>query len=202
MKKTLTINLAGLVYYIDEDAYIKLNNYLSALQKKFKNEADLNDIISDIEARIAELLTERLGNKKQVVTLEDVQYTIEIMGDPDTISDEESSFEPEPKLSSKKAYRRIYRDPDNRILGGVCSGLGAYWNIDAVIIRIIFIVLVLLVGSGIFIYLVLWFIIPEAQTTAQKLEMRGEAVTVDSIKDFIKEEFENVKKSFKGNKNK
>jgi phage shock protein PspC (stress-responsive transcriptional regulator) len=94
----------------------------------------------------------------------------------------------------------MYRDPDNRVIGGVCSGLAAYWNMDPAIIRVVFIVLVLIGGSGLLVYLILWIVMPEAQTTAQKLEMRGEAVTIDNIKDFFRDEFEQVKKNFKSDK--
>lgn len=198
MKKTLTINLAGMVYHIDEDAFQKLKGYLDTLEKKFRQEPDVKELIADIEARIAELLTERMGNRKQVVTLDDVTAIITILGDPEVISEGESNYEySEP--SAKSTYRRMYRDPDNRVIGGVCTGLAAYWNIDPVIIRVIFIALII-VGAGLVIYLVLWIVMPEAQTTAQKLEMRGEAVTIDNIKDFIRDEFEQVKKNFKNGK--
>lgn len=200
MKKTLTINLAGMVYHIDEDAFQKLKGYLDALQKKFKQEPDVKELIADIEARIAELLSERLGNRRQVVTMADVQSVISILGDPEEISDEEQSYNYTTQEPGRRTYRRMYRDPDHRIIGGVCSGLAAYWNMDPAIVRVVFVVLVLVGGSGVLIYLILWLVMPEAQTTAQKLEMRGEAVTIDSMKEFIREEFENVKKNFKNNK--
>ena len=203
MKKTLTINLAGIVYHVDEDAYKKLKQYLEALEKKFKQEPDVKDLIADIEARIAELLSERLGSKRQVVIMDDINYIIQTLGDPDVISDEDNSSNYSSESSWKttqKKYRRMYRDPDARVIGGVCSGLAAYWNMDPTIVRVIFIVLVMVGGSGLLIYLILWMVMPEAQTTAQKLEMRGEAVTIDNIKDFIREEFEQVKKNFKSDR--
>ncbi len=88
----------------------------------------------------------------------------------------------------------MYRDPDNRILGGVCAGMGAYWGADPLIIRIIFVVATLIFLSGAIIYLILWVVLPEAKTTAQKLEMRGEPVTISNIGKAVKEEFENIKK--------
>jgi phage shock protein PspC (stress-responsive transcriptional regulator) len=200
MKKTLTINLAGMVYHIDEDAFQKLKKYLEALERKFRQEPDVKELIADIEARIAELLNERMGNRKQVVTLDDVTAIITILGDPEVISEGENNFHYTEPTSTKRTYRRMYRDPDNRIIGGVCTGLAAYWNMDPTILRVAFIVLVMVGGSGLLIYLILWIIMPEAQTTAQKLEMRGEAVTIDNIKDFIRDEFEQVKKNFKNDK--
>jgi phage shock protein PspC (stress-responsive transcriptional regulator) len=200
MKKTLTINLAGMVYHIDEDAFQKLKRYLEALEKKFRQEPDVKELIADIEARIAELLNERMGNRKQVVTLDDVTAIITILGDPEVISEGENNYNYSEPTSSKSTYRRMYRDPDNRIIGGVCTGLAAYWNMDPTILRVVFIVLVIIGGSGLLVYLILWIVMPEAQTTGQKLEMRGEAVTIDNIKDFIRDEFEQVKKNFKNDK--
>jgi phage shock protein PspC (stress-responsive transcriptional regulator) len=199
MKKTLTINLAGMVYHIDEDAYQKLRNYLDSLEKKLKHEDDFKDIINDIEARISELLNEKLDGKRQVVIINDIDNVIEILGEPEVISNDDSSYESSGTYA-KKNYRRMYRDPDSRIIGGVCSGLAAYWNMDPTIVRVVFVVLVFLGGSGLLIYLILWLIMPEAQTTAQKLEMRGEAVTIDNIKNFFKDEYENVKKNFSSKK--
>jgi phage shock protein PspC (stress-responsive transcriptional regulator) len=197
MKKTLTINLAGIVYHIDDDAFARLKDYLDALERKFKQEPDVKDLITDIEARISELLTERLGVKRQVVIISDIDFIIETLGSPEVISDEGESYTSTNQKTYSRNYRRMYRDPDNRVIGGVCSGLAAYWNIDPVILRVIFVVLVFAGLSGLLVYIILWIVMPEAVTTAQKLEMRGEAVTVENIKNFIKEEFEQVKKNIK-----
>jgi phage shock protein PspC (stress-responsive transcriptional regulator) len=200
MKTTRTVNLAGIVYHIDDDAFLKLKEYLAAIERKFNQEPDVQEIISDIEARIAELFSEHLGNKRQVISMADVRSIIQTLGDPEEFSDKDDSRQNETYQASYRNYRRIYRDPDHRTIGGVCSGLAAYWNIDPIILRIIFIFLVIAGGSGVLIYLILWIVVPEARTTAQKLEMRGEAVTVDSIKDFIKDEFDQVKKNYKSKK--
>ena len=198
MKKTLTINLAGLVFNIDEDAYYRLQDYLEKIKTYFSEEKEIDDIMNDIETRIAELLGEKLTPGKQVITLQDVEETMKIMGEPR----EFGGFDNEEKKKSyyRTSSKRVYRDPDNRVLGGVCGGLGAYMGIDPIIIRIIFIIVFFGFGIGLFIYLILWIIIPEAKTTAQKLEMRGEPVNVSNIGNFVREEFENLKKSFKGKK--
>ena len=96
-----------------------------------------------------------------------------------------------------KTTKRLYRDPDNRIIGGVCGGLSAYFNTDPILFRILFILISLGMGSGLIIYIILWIAIPEAATTAQRLEMRGEAVTIENIKRAVREEFENIKKNMK-----
>ncbi len=198
MKKTLTINLAGMVYNIDEDAYNKLNAYLENIELHFSDEKEIHDVMNDIEARISELLSEKITPQKHVVTIDDIEEIIRIMGEPHEFGDPEK--EEKRKTYSRSYQKHVYRDPDNRVLGGVCGGLGAYMGIDSVIIRIIFVIVFFLFGAGLLIYLILWIIIPEAKTIAQKLEMRGDPVNVSNIGNFVKEEFENVKSSFKGKK--
>jgi len=194
MKKTFSVNLGNQVYYIDDDAYLRLREYLDRIEGHFSDQKEREDIINDIELRISELFNERLGIGKQVVTLKDVEEMITIMGDPHEIvgTDEE----PRPSQERIAGPRRIYRDPEDRIIGGVCSGLGAYLGIDTVIIRILFI-LFLIFGIGFLVYIILWIVVPEARTTAQKLEMRGDSVNVSNIGNFFKDEFESVKKSFR-----
>jgi phage shock protein C len=91
----------------------------------------------------------------------------------------------------------MYRDPDNRVIGGVCSGMGAYWNIDPVIVRIIFIALAFAGGIGVMVYLILYIVLPEAKTTAQKIEMKGDPVNIHNIKEAVKKEFDSVRKNMK-----
>jgi len=196
MKKTFSVNLGNMVYNIDEDAYLLLKEYLDRIEAYFSDEKDREDIMNDIEGRISELFSENLGIGKQVVTLKDVEKVIEIMGDPQEISGAEESHE---KTYSRTYYtrpRRLYRDPDDRIIGGVSSGLGAYLGIDPVIVRILFVIF-FFIGFGLLVYIILWIVVPEARTTAQKLEMRGDPVNVSNIGKFVKDEFESVKKSFR-----
>lgn len=197
MKKTVNINLAGMAFHIDEDAFARLKEFLHAIEKKLKSDVNKKEIISDIEARIAELLSERIGTKRQVVIISDIEYVRDIIGDPEVIFDEEPSTEDTSSKSGQRRYRRMYRDPDNRVISGVCSGLASYWHLDPTVVRVVFVVLTVLGFSGVIIYLILLIILPEAQTTAQKLEMRGEPVTIENIKNFFTEEFENVKQNFK-----
>ena len=205
MKTTITINLGGLVFHIDDDAYEMLNTYLIAIERQFKSEDECKEIMSDVEARLSELFAEALGQKRDVIMKEDVSKIVEIMGEPEDFMDPESetesagsaNWESKRKKMNRKTTKRLYRDPDNRILGGVCGGLGAYFNIDPIIFRIIFILISLGMGSGLIIYIILWIAIPEATTTAQKLEMRGEPITIENIKKAVRDEFENVKKNMK-----
>ena len=139
MKKTFSVNLGNRVYNIDEDAYLKLSAYLERIEGHFSDLKEREDIINDIELRISELFSERLGVNKQVVTLADVNEVIRIMGDPHEISG--SDEEPRNYRENRSGTKRIYRDPDDRMIGGVCSGLAAYTNIDPVIMRLVFVVL-------------------------------------------------------------
>jgi phage shock protein PspC (stress-responsive transcriptional regulator) len=194
MKKTLSINLSGSVFNIDDDAFQLLKDYLNLIERHFKNEEESKEIISDIEARIAELFKERISEFKQVISFLDVEEIIEIMGQPEEFIDPEDSGQQDQKEKfGPSGYRRMYRDPDNRLVGGVCSGMAAYWGTDPLIIRIIFIVATLIFLSGTIIYLILWIVLPEAKTTAQKLEMRGETVNISNIGKAVKEEFEKIK---------
>jgi len=198
MKTTITINLGGIVFHIDDDAYEMLHNYLIAIEKQFSGEEERREVMSDIESRLSELFTEILGQKRDVIMKDDVSKIFEIMGEPEDFCDEETQKEePKQKYRYQKTSKRLFRDPDNRILGGVCGGLGAYFNIDPIVFRILFIVLFFAGSVGFWIYIILWITIPEALTTAQKLEMRGEPITIENIKRAVRDEFENVKRNMK-----
>ena len=198
MKKTIRINISGLIFNLDEDAYSKLQQYLNSITNKFLNTEEGNEVIADVEARIAELFQEKVGDRKEVINLGDIDYVIGIMGKPE---DFEEIFEQEEEVQSKsyqsaKSSRRVYRDPDNRVISGLSSGIAAYFGIDPIIVRVIFVLATLFYGASLLIYILLWIIIPEATTTSQKLEMRGEAINVENIEKSIKDEFSNVKTSF------
>ena len=190
MKKTININLAGFVFYIDEDAYEELQKYLKTIKTYLGNTEGREEIIDDIESRIAELFSEK---QKQVITLIEVSEVIEVMGQPEDYMSED---ETEQKTSYKSSNKRLYRDPDSTVLGGVCSGIGHYLSIDAIWIRLIFLAMVWS-GVSILFYFILWAIIPKAETTAQKLEMKGKAATFSNIEDYVRKGYENVKDDFK-----
>lgn len=213
MKKTLTINISGSIFHIDEDAFEKLQSYLHSINAHYGSSEEGREIIVDIEARISELFQEKLSTKDQVVNVEMVETVITIMGKPEEIFEtDEDHMESEPKTDDlfsapKKKRRRLYRDPEKRVFGGVCSGLAAYFGIDVVVIRLIFVGLVLFPfvftsGFGILLYFILWIVVPKALTTAQKLEMRGKKVNISNIEESIKDEYQDVKKNFEKMKDK
>jgi len=195
MKKTVKINISGVFFNIDEDAYHVLQNYLAHVNRKFSAEPERKEIISDIESRIAEILQGKITNQKQVITKEDIDEVIDIMGKPEDFDNEQDQKRP------YSYSKRLYRDPDNRVLGGVCSGIGAYFNLDPVIFRVLFVVLLFAWGVAGLIYVVLWAFLPAAYTTAEKLEMRGENFSISDIEKNVKTEFETVKSNIKNYKN-
>ncbi|HBL74708.1 MAG: hypothetical protein A2W90_24200 [Bacteroidetes bacterium GWF2_42_66] len=198
MKKTFTINISGSVFHIDEDAYEKLQKYLQMLSSHFRGSEEGREILQDIEARIAELFNEKMKDGRDVIVDPWVDEVIARMGKPEDFMEvEEGEPAPQEQPVQPKIKRRMYRDPDRRILGGVCGGMGAYFNIDPVILRIIFFVLFFIIGPfNILLYFMLWIAVPKARTTAQRLEMRGEEATVSNIEKSIKEEVKDVKDSF------
>lgn len=183
MKKTLTVNLNNVVFNIDEDAYDMLQAYLADVEK-YLSPDERKEVMADIEARIAELFSERLIKNKNVLNMSDVDEIITVLGKPSQYgSDADADETNEQRTGDKKRGRRFYRDPENRILGGVCGGLAAYLDWDVTWVRILFVLLVIFgVGFVIPVYIVVWIVAPEAITAAQRLEMQGEDVTVDAIK--------------------
>ncbi|OQX78054.1 MAG: hypothetical protein B6D64_07355 [Bacteroidetes bacterium 4484_276] len=198
MKKTVSINISGIIFHIDDDAYDRLNRYLNSIKRHFQKLDGKEEIITDIESRIAEVLQEKLQDTKQVISIEDIEEVISVMGQPSEMDEDSEYEEPRP---AHKAYaynrpKRLYRDPDGRMIAGVSSGLAAYFNVDPVWIRVIFIVSLFISGAGLIAYIVLWIVIPEAITTAEKLEMRGEPVNISNIERSVRDEFDNMKGKF------
>lgn len=194
MNKTTNIHLAKTLYSLDETAYKKLKSYLDQLALLFNKTDGAKDILEDIEARIAELFTERKVNERYVISVEDVEEVILILGKPEDLIDDENDERKEGSTEPKK----LFRDPDDRFLGGVAGGLGHYFGIDSVWIRLIFLILFFSSVGGVSpVYVLLWILIPEAKTTADKLKMKGESVNVSNIKKKIKEELDQVSNSVK-----
>tara|TARA_R110000796_G_scaffold35017_3_gene90085 strand:- start:52872 stop:54647 length:1776 start_codon:yes stop_codon:yes gene_type:complete len=195
MNKTVNINLANILFHIDENAYNKMRRYLESVKRSFANTPGSDEILADIEARIAELFHEKLANERQVITQKEVDEVIAIMGQPEDYMVDEDIFEDEPKTArtEPKRVKKLYRDIDTKYVAGVSAGLGHYVGIDPIWIRILWIVLTIGSGGGfILIYALLWILIPEASTTSQKLDMRGEDINISNIERKVKEGFDEV----------
>jgi phage shock protein PspC (stress-responsive transcriptional regulator) len=267
MKKNISINISGIIFYIEEDGYDKLKDYLDGINQYFSKFEDNSEIVSDIESRIAEIFLAKLKDGKQVITREDVVSLIATMG---SISDFKAVQEPEEEnteqtneehayssstegrklfrdtkrniiggvaaglgnyfsidplwirliflllfislffefeisliipiiyivmwivipgsdeLKEGKKYKKMFRNPDGKVLGGVASGIASYFGIDVVVVRLLFVLLIFAAFSGPIIYILLWIIIPEAKSITEKMEMQGEPVTLSNIEQNIK----------------
>ncbi|MFI1745682.1 PspC domain-containing protein [Thalassobellus sediminis] len=197
MNKTVNINLAGIFFHIDEDAYLKLQRYLEAIKRSFTDSQGRSEIIADIEARISELFNERVKNDKQVIGIKEVDEVISIMGQPEDYLVDDEIFEDEPQETYKRKTstspsRKLYRDTDNSYIGGVSAGLAHYFGIDSIWIRLAWILLIFGAGTGVLLYILLWILVPEAKTTAEKIMMTGDPVNISNIEKKIKDGFETV----------
>ncbi|MFH1004298.1 MAG: PspC domain-containing protein [Bacteroidota bacterium] len=206
MNKTVTINLSGIIFHIDEDAYQKLNTYLNTIRGYFSESEGRDEIMADIENRIAEMLSEKITDKKQVAVMTDIDRVIELLGNPEDFATDRESLSEEkkkekPSVSFTSKRRRIFRNPDDKVLGGVCGGIAAYFDFDVLWLRLLVVLLFFGFGSGLLIYIILWIIIPLAKTSAEKLEMRGETVNVSNIGKTVEEELSQLKKKIEDLKN-
>ena len=197
MNKTVNINIGGLFFHIDEDAYQKLSRYFDAIKRSLSNSSGKDEIMKDIEMRVAELLTEKQKSDKHVINNKDVDEVIVVMGQPEDyrIDDDSTETKSEPYYNIPNR-KKLYRDKDRGLIGGVCTGLGHYFGVEAVWIKIIFLLLAF-TSFGIIAYIILWIATPKAITTSEKLEMTGEPVTISNIEKKVREEFENVSNKFK-----
>lgn len=193
MNKTVNINLANTFFHVDENAYKILEHYLKKLKDGFKDISGGEEILQDIEARIAELFQELKTNPDYVINTADVEKIIGIMGEPETVLSEEDI-----DTSQETIQKKLFRDPEDKYIGGVAAGLGHYFKIDATWIRLIWLFLVLFSG-GIFtvIYIAFWILVPLAKTTGDQLRMKGEPVNIATIKKKIKAEFDEVTSKIK-----
>ena len=201
MNKTVTVNLGGTVFHIDENSYEALIKYLNAIKGHFSADQGRDEIMQDIESRIGEMFRERMKDGREVITLNDVNEVTTIMGRPEEFAGEEERANAESSTATSvpagKLKKRFFRDPDEKFVGGVCSGIAAYFNVDPVFIRFIFACALIFYGTGFWIYILLWIIIPEAKTTADRLMMRGEPVTVSNIEKNVREELDSLKARLK-----
>ncbi|MBK8846718.1 MAG: PspC domain-containing protein [Bacteroidetes bacterium] len=185
MNKTVTVNIGGMVFHIEESAYESLGKYLNAIRGHFTSSDGREEIMQDIESRIAEMLQQRIGTTRQVVELHDVEEVITVMGKPEMFegtTDSDIKKEDTAYDMPLNGARKMYRDEDEKVIAGVCAGLSYRLGIDPAWLRVAFVLLFLFGTGGFWIYLILWIVLPKAVTTAQKLEMRGKPVNVESIK--------------------
>ncbi len=201
MKRTITVNLAQRVYTIDDDAYNMLDEYLSTLRQVFAGNDSTDEILDDIEVRISELFAEKITDLHSVITISDVNEVIARIGRPEDFSTDEendvagqrANIPPIPDTVSPTP-RRLYRDPANKMVGGVCSGIAMYINVDPVWVRLAVILLfccfhVITIAA----YLLLWAIVPEANTAGARMSMSGAIPTLDNVAKVVSEQYNNAR---------
>lgn len=200
MQRIIQINLAGRMIPIEEDAYLTLRDYIRSLERHFSNEQGKDEIIQDIEYRIAELFGIRLQAGTTCIDSEDVRKVMETLGPAYTIgaatADPVNPYLParyEPRTTG--GQRRLYRNPHDKMLGGVCSGIANYFDIDPVIVRLIMVVLFLGAGIGLLAYIIAWIVIPLARTPEELAYMTGgEPMNIHTITKNVGEELQDLKK--------
>ncbi len=219
MNKTISVNISGRYFHIDESAFKRLDEYLTTLKSHFQKEEGGEEVIQDVEQRVSELFSERLTKIREVVNISDVEHVMSKLGTPEDfgVNDNEEAeeepaftkkedFEKETtydakvmsSVKSEKKSKTIFRDGDSRIIGGICSGLSHYFGIDKLFMRIAFLILTFAgIGFTIPVYIILWAIIPKARSRADKLKMQGEMINLDNIEKKVKEEMGKVKSKVK-----
>ena len=203
MNRTIIININGIVFHIEEDAYDVLRSYMIEVKKHFGNTADSHEIVGDIENRIAEMFNDRIvQGRKEVITMQDVNDVIAQMG---SVNDFETDGG-EGDYTTGGGYdfppasgeRKLMRDPEDKVLGGVCSGLGHYFAIEARWVRLILVLLFVFGGMGFPLYIILWIVMPLARTRADRMAMRGEAPNLQNFKRSFQEEMGGLRSNFTG----
>lgn len=197
MKKTISIHIKGFPFIIEEIAHTRLENYLNRLKSALHGQEGADEIMEDIEIRIAELLNGKTTQFKQVIEDNDVVDVLNTLGDPSDYAENEGATQFEESNYSntnpkEHRERRLYRDTENGYIGGVCAGLAGYFNIDPTIIRLIWAGAFFLGGVGLFFYIILWSIIPKANSSIDRLRMKGKPINVDTVKEEVERAARNV----------
>ncbi len=183
MNKTIDISLAGILFHLDENAYYKLKKYLKSVRHSIQQTEDVDEVMHEIEARIAELLLQKQQNPQQVINEMHIDEVIAVLGQPEDFEEENQQ---EFSLNSTKSKKALFRDMDNSMIAGIAAGIGHYVNFDIALIRLIFVVLLFAThGTFILIYLLLWIVVPKAKTASDKLRMKGESANLDNIVDQV-----------------
>ncbi len=205
MNKTIIININGIIFHIEEDAYERLQQYMNAIKQHFMYAKDSLEIVTDIENRIAEMFSDLLKEEnKQVIVMNDVLQVTTQMGDVKDFETDDEQDEPYVAASyNRKAPKdkKLFRDPDERLIGGVCAGIAHYFNSSVLLVRLAFVIAFFFFGIGLIPYLILWLVMPQARNRADKMAMKGEALNLQNFKKNFEDEMAAVKNSFSNARN-
>ncbi|HMM04552.1 MAG: PspC domain-containing protein [Dysgonomonas sp.] len=188
MKKVIEVSIGGINFTMEDDAYYRLKEYLRRFEETISDKKEAREVMEDVEARVAEIFQKEMKFSNQVVDMRLVQVVIDHLGEVETKTQNENQSSSQSNYDPGEEYTRgnkkFYRDMDDKMLAGVCSGIATYTGVDVTIIRLIFVALAFAYGSAILAYFILWIVSPRAETIAQKLELRGYAPTADNIRKF------------------
>ncbi|MDR1881726.1 MAG: PspC domain-containing protein [Prevotella sp.] len=189
MKKVIEVSIGGINFTMEDDAYYRLKEYLRCFEETISDKQEAREVMEDVEARVAEIFQKEMKFSNQVVDMRLVQVVINHLGEvePKTQNKDADSSQSGYYASGQEYARgdkKFYRDMDNKMLSGVCSGIATYTGVDVTIIRVIFVALTFGYGSSVLAYIILWIVSPKAETIAQKLELRGYALTAENIRKF------------------
>lgn len=194
MNKTIIININGTVFHIEESAYEILKQYMTAVKRHFFDSADSLEITTDIENRVAELFSEILAREnRQAIIDQDVNYVIGQMGAVEDFDMAAEEAGPVNYTYTRTEHRRLFRDADDHLIGGVCAGIANYFDIQSVWIRLAFALSTLFAGTGLIVYIILWLVIPKAITRADRMAMKGEKLNLEGFKKNFEAEMSNVR---------
>lgn len=210
MKTQKSIYIGGIKFNIENQAFKIYKSYINNLKNYFSNQAEGKEIMRDIEFRIGEILDSFLPDKNKIITSSDINMVIDMIGTQELMRTDIEEHQSEQKTYKNKKLKskpniefnfthkdnRLYRDPSNRVLGAVCSGLGNYFKLNINLIRAAFLIAFIFFGSGILLYLVLWIVIPLAKTPVQKLEMNHSKITLNDLRNFAKSEGHKIKRNY------
>lgn len=188
MKKTITIHIKGIPFNIEEEAYESLQRYLERLEQKLGRTQGSQEILEDIELRIAEILSENIQNElNQVVQQIHIDEVIKMMGEPEDYIDESThTNESERVQNAETVYdKKLFRDMENASIAGVCAGLSQYFKVDLILIRVLFVLILLFGGFALPLYIILWIVIPKAQSHVDRLKMRGKPINFETVRDEV-----------------
>lgn len=180
MKKTINVAIGGCSFIIDEDAYSYLDDYLERFRGAMEKNGTSEDVMEDLEARIADLLKEKLSGR-EVISIKMVEAVTAQIGYPDGCMDEKTN---ETQYNNMSTAKKFFRDSEDKKIAGVCSGLSLYLGVDVVFIRIIFLVALICGTAGFWAYLIFWIVAPETRTAAEKCELRGLPPTDENLRRF------------------
>lgn len=184
MKKVINAGIGGRSFILDEDAYYRLDQYLELFRQRTQMGFLTREVMEDLEIRIAELFSESLSSREEVVNLHLVERIIAQLGMPDGEGTPGAGHQQPYQNPYERTQKKLFRDSDNKLLGGVCSGVAAFFDIDVTLLRVLFLVALIVGGVGFWIYIIVWFVAPLATTASQKCEMRGLPITAENLRRF------------------